>query len=81
MVKPAEEQGFVGLRIEIEDTFTGGIFVGHGHMVLGLGADEIEPLLSAVRKSARRDRGAAQWRPVAQGRRACCPPSRASFTR
>ena len=48
-VTPAEEQGFTGLRIDVEDTFTGGLFVGHGHMVLGIGDDVVEPLLSAVR--------------------------------
>ena len=59
MVEPAEEQGFIGLRINVEDTFSGGLFVGHGHMVLGLGNDVIEPLLSAVRNPPE---GAASFR-------------------
>jgi hypothetical protein len=49
MVEAAEEQGYIGLRINVEDTFSGGLFVGHGHMVLGIGEDVLEPLLSAVR--------------------------------
>jgi hypothetical protein len=48
-VTAAEEQGFTGLRLNVEDTFTGGIFVGHGFMVLGIGPDVLEPLMSALR--------------------------------
>ena len=48
-VTAAEEQGFVGLRLKVEDMFTGGIFVGHGYMILGIGPDVLEPLMSAVR--------------------------------
>ncbi|HEY4311488.1 MAG TPA: hypothetical protein VGN12_18715 [Pirellulales bacterium] len=49
VVSPAEEQGFIGLRFKVEDVFTGGLFVGHGYMVLGIGQDVVEPLLSTVR--------------------------------
>ncbi|HVU89445.1 MAG TPA: hypothetical protein VHD36_19105 [Pirellulales bacterium] len=59
MIEPAEEQGYIGLRINVEDAFTGGLFVGHGHMVLGLGEDVIEPLLSTVRNPPE---GAASFR-------------------
>jgi hypothetical protein len=48
-ITPAEEQGFVGLRLKVEDMFTGGVFVGHGYMILGIGPDVLEPLMSAVR--------------------------------
>jgi hypothetical protein len=49
MVTPAQEQGFVGLRLNVEDTFSGGLFVGHGYMVVGMGPDVLEPLMSALR--------------------------------
>ena len=80
MVTPAEEQGFVGLRIDVEDTFTGGIFVGHGHMVLGLGPDVIEPLLSAVRIRPMALRRYATATCCAKPG-ACCLPKIASTTR
>jgi len=47
-VQPAEEQGFTGFRIEVPPVHAG-LFVGRGHMVLGVGADVISPVLAAIR--------------------------------
>ena len=46
--KPATEQGFSGLRIE-QQGIQGGFFVGNGYIVLGLGDQVIETILSSLR--------------------------------
>ncbi|MBI2823642.1 MAG: hypothetical protein HYX69_03000 [Planctomycetia bacterium] len=48
-VTASEEQGFTGLRLKVENIIEGGVFVGHGHMVLGIGPNVVEPLMSAIR--------------------------------
>lgn len=44
-----DEQGFEGLRFPPQAGMDGGLFVGRGYMVLGVGEDVIEPMLSALR--------------------------------
>lgn len=44
----AEEQGFTGLRIQ-QGPIHGGLFVGQGYLVLGIGEDVLETLLSSVK--------------------------------
>jgi hypothetical protein len=49
-VTASQEQGFMGLRLNVKDVLQGGAFVGHGYLVLGIGPDVIETLLSTLRK-------------------------------
>jgi len=48
-VKGAEEQGFVGLRLNLQGVLEGGVFVGRGYLLLGIGPDVVEPLMATVR--------------------------------
>ncbi len=50
MVTASQEQGFMGLRLNVKDVVQGGAFVGHGYLVLGIGPDVVETLLSTLRK-------------------------------
>ena len=67
-VKPAEEQGFNGYRLQ-QGPIAGGLFLGRGYLVLGVGEEVAELLLStlrnppegeaAMRTSSLAERGAA----------------------
>lgn len=50
MVTASQEQGFMGLRLDVKDVIQGGVFVGHGYLALGIGPDVMETLLSTLRK-------------------------------
>lgn len=56
--KPASEQGFSGLRFEGKG-LQGGFFVGNGYIVLGMGDQTIETILSSLRSPPQ---GAASFR-------------------
>lgn len=47
-LRPAEEQGFSGWRMET-DEFEGGLLLGDGSLVLGIGKGTLEEVLSALR--------------------------------
>ena len=47
-VKPAEEQGFNGYRLQ-QGPIAGGLFLGRGYLVLGVGEEVTESLLSTLR--------------------------------
>ena len=49
MVTASQEQGFMGLRLNVKDVIQGGVFVGHGYLVLGIGPEVTETLLSTLR--------------------------------
>jgi hypothetical protein len=48
-VKASEEQGFIGLRLNVEGVLEGGVFVGRGYLLLGIGPDVVEPLMATLR--------------------------------
>jgi hypothetical protein len=47
-VKSAEEQGFNGFRLE-QGPLEAGLFIGRGYLVLGIGSEVTESLLSVLR--------------------------------
>jgi hypothetical protein len=50
MIQPTEEQGFTGYRIEGEGVpVQGGVFLGHGRLVIAVGQEVAEPLLASIR--------------------------------
>jgi hypothetical protein len=65
--EPVEEQGFLGLRVS-QGGFEGGVFLGRGFLVLGMGDEVIESVLSMLRNPPAGD---ASLRGSALYRRAC----------